>query len=660
MKYRSDIDGLRAVAVTLVILFHAGCSTIASGFIGVDVFFVISGYLITRIVLENFESGKFSISDFYNRRIWRLQPSLLVIVLLSLIISGIFYLSDDFNTFLHSVKNLLFFTSNKYFSDVTTSYASEDANYLILLHTWSLSVEWQWYLCFPLIMHLALKYVGRNNTFLACCAATLLLTFMTIYLSLTSHTDRYYDFLSRCFELQIGSCLAFGRLKISKKGAHVASVVSLLGIIALAIKTDVIAGYPNGYTIIIVLASGALIISGEHKQTLMSHLLSNRVLTGIGKRSYSLYLWHWPGLATLHYLNMFSNTIALTTVLCASLLLACASYSLIEMPLRKTQTSLWITSGLLIVLPLLIATGIYEAGKKFEFYPWRFGSTFAHAVHMQNEYKQLAGNRPDCLTDDAEGKYSDEHCTFGSSHPTSKAFFIGDSNSNHYWMFLNVLARDAGLAVTARSTATCLTLPGLYQYDWWIHHNTVYSQCHINTNEYYRKIASEHFNYVIIGELWPMYVSDKIINHPSDARSPELAKTRLDIALRDAFNIITKSGAVPVVMKEIFTRPTGYESCMKEKIIHRESYQDGSCNVPNVAVPPRSWFDEEFTALKKDYPSLIVIDIKDVQCADNHCMTEVNGISVFRDVGHLNDYAAHVFGEQYLQLKGNPFREVHP
>ncbi len=152
-----------------------------------------------------------------------------------------------------------------------------------------------------------------------------------------------------------------------------------------------------------------------------------------------------------------------------------------------------------------------------------------------------------------------------------------------------------------------------------------------------------------------MYVSDKIINYPPDARRSELAKTRLDIALRDAFNIITKSGAVLVVMKETFTRLTGYELYTKEKIIHRESYQYGSCNVLNVAVPPRSWFDEKFTALKKDYPSLIVIDIKDVQCANSHCMTEVNSISVFRDVGHLNDYAAHVFGEQYFQLKGNPF-----
>ncbi|MDI6539256.1 acyltransferase [Pantoea ananatis] len=141
MKYRSDIDGLRAVAVTLVILFHAGLSVIASGFIGVDIFFVISGFLITKIILDSYSEGKFSLSAFYNRRIWRLQPSLLVVVFFAAVLGSVFYLPDDYNTFLNSIKNLLYFSSNRYFSDVTTTYASEDANYLILLHTWSLSVE---------------------------------------------------------------------------------------------------------------------------------------------------------------------------------------------------------------------------------------------------------------------------------------------------------------------------------------------------------------------------------------------------------------------------------------------------------------------------------------------------------------------------------------
>lgn len=163
MKYRSDIDGLRAIAVTLVILFHAGCIFINSVFIGVDVFFVISGYLITKIILGGASDNKFNLKNFFIRRICRLQPSFLCAVIFTLIIGGVFYLPEDYNTFLHSVKNSLYFSSNKYFADVTTSYASQDANYLLLLHTWSLSIEWQWYITFPIALHLALKYFSEKK-----------------------------------------------------------------------------------------------------------------------------------------------------------------------------------------------------------------------------------------------------------------------------------------------------------------------------------------------------------------------------------------------------------------------------------------------------------------------------------------------------------------
>lgn len=660
MKYRSDIDGLRAVAVSLVILFHAGFSVIASGFIGVDIFFVISGYLITRIILDGTSDSKFSLTSFYNRRLWRLQPSLLTVVLFSVILGSIFYLPDDYNTFLHSVKNLLYFSSNRYFSDVTTAYASEDANYLILLHTWSLSVEWQWYLCFPVLLMLALKYKGKNGAFYLNCAATAVLTGLTLYVSATSHSDHYYDFLSRCFELQLGSCLAFGRVKIRGILAAVTAVISLAILIALAFRNDVLPAYPNAFTLLTALATGALIVSGESSLTPASRLLSSAPMVGLGKRSYSFYLWHWPGLAVLHYMKLFSNKMLVCSVLGASLLLACISYRIIEMPLRKNPRPLRATFGWLVLLPLLLSVGLYAAARKDDFFPWRFGSAFAHATELQIEYKKLSGHRSDCLTDEAEGKYPDSYCTFGAPNAKEKAFFIGDSNANHYWMFLDVLAKNAGLAITSRSTATCLTLPGLYQFDWWFKtRNTTYDQCHANTEGYYRDIEAGKYNYVIIGELWPMYVSDKILNHPGDARSTDLAKARIDKALRDAFNIIVKTGARPVIMKEIFVRPEGYEGCIKDRLMRRESFLNGSCNRPAVTSPPRSWFDDEFEALKKDYPTMIVIDIKDAQCENHHCVTEVNGSPIYRDVGHLNDYAAHEFGEEYLRLKGNPFNSNH-
>ena len=159
MKYRSDIDGIRAIAVLLVVLFHAGFSLFASGFIGVDIFFVISGFLIASIIKDRMDAGHFSFSDFYLRRIWRLQPAMLTMMLLCVVIASLFWLPEDYASFLKSIKQTLLIVSNRYFGDETTAYAAPDSNAMLLLHTWSLSIEWQWYVFFPVIY-----YVIRKKT----------------------------------------------------------------------------------------------------------------------------------------------------------------------------------------------------------------------------------------------------------------------------------------------------------------------------------------------------------------------------------------------------------------------------------------------------------------------------------------------------------------
>jgi peptidoglycan/LPS O-acetylase OafA/YrhL len=657
MKYRSDIDGLRAIAVTLVILFHAGCIFVNSGFIGVDVFFVISGYLITKIILGDENGKKPNLQNFFTRRIWRLQPSFLCAIVFSLIIGSVFYLPEDYNTFLRSIKNALYFSSNNYFANVTTSYASQDANYLLLLHTWSLSIEWQWYLTFPIALHLALKYFPEKKVLISNHIITIFLLITSLYLSYHSNSDRYYSFISRCFELQIGSCLAFYKFNEKiKKYTNIPGLLAILGIVSLALYPGIINGYPNIYTVAIVISTVIIIISGENKKSISAKILSTNILVGIGKRSYSLYLWHWPSIALLHYLNLFNNTKILLATLSASCILACLSYRFIEMPFRKVQKSLFITITFLIVIPLLVSVSIYAAAKKSDEFPWRFGKEFSRSSDLINEYKLRSGHRSDCLNDESTNINIDKDCTFGVDKPESRALFIGDSNANHYWMFLDVLAKNANIAITSLSTSSCLTLPGIYQFDWWHFYNTVYQSCYDNTNQYYNKVKSDKYDYVIIGELWPMYVSDKIINKLGDERSVEHSKKRLDKALRQSMDIIVKSGAKPVIMKEIFTRPDGYEKCIKERVILRQEYTHGECNSQEWSKSNIGWFDQEFIELQKDYPSLKIIDIKDSQCSEKKCATEIDGVSIYRDVGHLNDFAAYKLGEKYLRTNGNPFK----
>lgn len=135
MRYRSDIDGLRAIAVLLVLIFHGGLSAFPSGFIGVDIFFVISGFLITSIISTSLKKQSFSLSDFYVRRLWRLQPALITVVIFTLVLATIFYLPTDFIDYIKSAKFTTLFTSNKYFARSTTGYAAPDTANILLLHT---------------------------------------------------------------------------------------------------------------------------------------------------------------------------------------------------------------------------------------------------------------------------------------------------------------------------------------------------------------------------------------------------------------------------------------------------------------------------------------------------------------------------------------------
>lgn len=164
MQYRIDINGLRGVAVLLVLLFHAGVSFFSSGFIGVDVFFVISGFLMTGVIQTNLTNNNFSLSEFYKRRLWRLQPALLTMLLITFIIATIFYLPHDYSDFLKSTRRVLLVTANQYFGHETTGYAAPDANKMLLLHMWSLSIEWQWYIFFFYYIFLVCKVSNPKET----------------------------------------------------------------------------------------------------------------------------------------------------------------------------------------------------------------------------------------------------------------------------------------------------------------------------------------------------------------------------------------------------------------------------------------------------------------------------------------------------------------
>ncbi|MFZ4834212.1 acyltransferase family protein [Rouxiella sp. Mn2063] len=656
MHYRSDIDGLRAIAVLFVLMFHAGLGIFPSGFIGVDIFFVISGFLITSIINNSLNKNTFSLSDFYVRRLWRLQPALISVVIFTLILSVIFYLPNDFIDYIKSAKYTTLLISNQYFERSTTGYAAPDAAYLLLLHTWSLSIEWQWYLFLPMGLFLLNRYLSEKNIKIVTVSLTFFMLGISLYLSDKYPNKSYYFLSSRIFEFLIGGSLVllgYTKLKFKKNISSVLGLLSLAAIFYCATRENIVLGYPDYHAVIVSVATALLILTGSSDKGLVSRILSLSPLVFIGSISYSLYLWHWPIFALARYIGFTENTTFILTCFTLTFALAYISYVFIEKPCRKKRWSLKKSFIVLILTPAVLFLALYPISDKYIGFESRFGSEYAHIESSLREFS--SSERPLCI-DGNNNDGSNTNCIIGVHNSSKKAFLIGDSHSNHFWGFIDTLAKNADMSVLAQGTSSCLTLPGIYQFDWWYFKNRVYQECHDNTEKYYDHIRNGNFDYVIIGEVWDAYSGDHIINNENDKRSIELSRERIKISIRKALDIIVKSGAKPVIIKTIYPMPENYMTCFQRRIKLREQYSGDSCNAALWHGDSNEWFTTLFNTLKNEYPTLIIIDPKDVQCSKDSCKTDINGVPVYRDIGHMTDYASYKFGQEYLEKFKNPFK----
>ena len=291
MKYRAEIDGLRALAVVPVILFHAGFELFSGGYVGVDVFFVISGYLITTILMEDLENNQFSILKFYERRARRILPALLFVTLISIPFAILILSPNDLKDFFQSIAAVSTFTSNILFW-MESGYFDQAAELKPLLHTWSLAVEEQYYLVFPVFLFATWRF-GKNLVFwLIILFAALSLGFSE-WASQNFVAANFFLPFSRVWELFAGSVAAF---IVNKRGLRSNNILSLTGFLAIIFAIffyDRTTPIPSIYALIPVTGVVLLLLYGD-KGTLAAKILSVKVLVGIGLISYSAYLWHQP------------------------------------------------------------------------------------------------------------------------------------------------------------------------------------------------------------------------------------------------------------------------------------------------------------------------------------------------------------------------------
>ena len=378
IKYRPEIDGLRAIAVLAVVLYHAeismgGRHLLPGGFLGVDIFFVISGFLITSIILNEVAQNKFSFASFYERRARRILPALFIVMLASLPFAWTLLLPRELQDYASSVLSSLFFGSNIWFWMGDDYWAAESA-LRPFLHTWSLSVEEQFYVIFPIIVLIIWRYAQS-------ALKPILITVFVLSLILADFTSKaapqtaFYLVTTRAWELMAGALIA--KLEIDKgfiarpKLDEILSGLGLILIILCLCYFDSSIRHPSIYTAVPILAT-VLLIRYASQGILVARILSSKYLVGVGLISYSLYLWHFPifSFALHHYgeLTLIQKFISVAL----SLLLATLTYFLIEKITRdkvrfRSRYFIGVIGSLFLVLLVIHTMLIVEKG-----YPNRF------------------------------------------------------------------------------------------------------------------------------------------------------------------------------------------------------------------------------------------------------------------------------------------------
>jgi peptidoglycan/LPS O-acetylase OafA/YrhL len=367
---RPDVQGLRALAVILVILDHAGVPWLRGGFVGVDVFFVVSGFLISSLLLHELTAtGRVRIGRFYARRARRILPAATVVLVATAVFAAVRLSTTRVAEVVDDVRWSAFFAANVHFSRLGTDYFQQDRAVSPVQHFWSLAVEEQFYLCWPALLVVVGAVMVRRRlttvTVLVGAGSVLSLTWSVL---LTSHapTQAYFSSATRAWELAVGALLALaGRLlpRLPRPLRHVLAVAGLAAVLVAALRYDTATPFPGRYALLPVLGTAALLAAGATGAVGVARLLVLPPLRYVGDISYSLYLWHWPVLVLgAAYVGTSPDTSARAALLAVIVCLSVLTYHLVENPFRRARGPLLRGRRALALWPVALAAVLLSGG----------------------------------------------------------------------------------------------------------------------------------------------------------------------------------------------------------------------------------------------------------------------------------------------------------
>ncbi|HIW07037.1 MAG TPA: acyltransferase [Candidatus Ignatzschineria merdigallinarum] len=445
LQYRADIDGLRALAVLSVLIFHLNSDWLPGGYLGVDVFFVISGYLITSIIVKQLDQGSFSFKNFYTRRIKRILPLFFTVLIPTIIVASFLLLPNDYEQFWRSARYAIQFRANRAFmGDNYFDVATEEKP---LLHLWSLAIEEQFYFIFPLACWLTYKvFQGKNNKrfyyFLIIIAGIIISTILAEYSFLHRANDSYYMLRNRAAELLIGCGLALFPFQITKKMKSSLGAIGIILLILCLILFDPTTSIPGVYVLLPTIAAALFIL--DDSQSGYKKLFTIKPIRLIGLWSFSIYLWHWPILAFMRYVQQ-SSLLPITWIVSAVLMtffLSILSYYFIENTFRRNKAIFSKSIIYFWLIPALISFIL---------------SSFLQLSFIQNRvqpHKEFSINWDDNRLG-CDGKM-ESSCSIGDLNSPIRYLLIGDSHALHLGEMMDIIGQHEKIHITLIAVGGCL------------------------------------------------------------------------------------------------------------------------------------------------------------------------------------------------------------
>ncbi|MFO2461935.1 acyltransferase [Pseudomonas sp. 15FMM2] len=643
LAYRRDIDGLRAVAVIAVVLFHFGVPGFTGGFVGVDVFFVISGFLITSIIWRERQAKRFSFVDFWARRARRILPALFVMIAATLAVGWFLLAPKDYEELGRSARYQVLFTSNLLFMR-QDGYFDVASDLKPLLHTWSLAVEEQFYIFFPLLLTVLsarLKY-WRTALF-----GVLLVSFGLSVWAVANHPEKAFFLLPmRAWELLAGAMLAVMPRSEWRASPALAQGVSLasMGLILVAVfGFDPKTPFPGVAALLPVLGVVGLIWANGHQQTWMGRLLSTRVLVGLGLISYSWYLWHWPVFVFGTYASVEAlGPWELAGLMLLTLVLGYLSWWLVESPFREKRLlpgrkAILAAAGLGILCIGLAG----QALRWTDGLPWRL-------PEQALRYAQAKEWSPELLACLAEKDTPDDRlfCHFGPKSSSVSALVWGDSHATALIPALEKGAKEHDISLVQGSFAGCVPIDGLENIP----------RCAQFNQRVEKALAQQSFSDVALVARWSLYLYGQMSGDTEHAiKDPATglyvratAERRFAEGLRQRIAGLRAAGHRVWLVKEVplqeFIVPYRLS---RLAMLHRPVEGQGLLFAHHLKR--QQFISQLFNEIASADPGVNVLDPAPQLCdSDGLCRVELNGRALYTDDNHISDIGAlHI--EQFLE-----------